>query len=91
MGTNAARKHSTAVPRFYFHLRNDLDVPDEEGKELPSLEAALELAASEARKLAGEIVKESGRITLSHRIDIEDDRHTVLASVSIRDVVRVES
>lgn len=79
------------MPRFYFHLRNDLDVPDEEGKELPSLEAALELAASEARKLAGEIVKESGRITLSHRIDIEDDRHTVLASVSIRDVVRVES
>lgn len=79
------------MPRFYFHLRNDLDVPDEEGKELPSLEAALELAASEARKLAGEIVKESGRITLSHRIDIEDDRHTFLASVSIRDVVRVES
>jgi hypothetical protein len=81
----------TSVPRFYFHLRNDLDVPDDEGKDLPDLEAALELAASEARKLAGEIVKENGRITLSHRIDIEDDQHKLLASVSVRDVVRVES
>jgi len=79
------------MPRFYFHLRNDMDVPDDEGKDLPNLEAALEQAASEARKLAGEVVKENGRITLSHRIDIEDDQHNLLASVSVRDVVRVES
>ena len=28
----------TSVPRFYFHLRNDMDVPDDEGKDLPDLE-----------------------------------------------------
>ena len=80
----------TFVPRFYFHLRNDMDVPDDEGKDLPNLDAALEQAASEARRFAGEIVKEDGRITLSHRIDIEDEQHKLLASVSMRDVVRVE-
>jgi uncharacterized protein DUF6894 len=77
------------MPRFYFHLRNDIDVPDDEGKELPDLQAALELAATEARKLAGEILKEQGRITLSHRIDIEDEDHEIVGTVHIRDVIRI--
>ena len=88
-GTMPRPAHSARVPRFYFHLRNDIDVPDDEGKELPDLEAALELAASQARKLAGEVVKEQGRITLSHRIDVEDEDHKLLATIAIRDVVRV--
>jgi hypothetical protein len=88
----AQRKRSwPVVPRFYFHLRNDFDVPDDEGKELRDLEAALEHAANEARKLAGEMLKETGRITLRHRIDIEDERHEIVRSVAIRDVVRVEA
>ena len=77
------------VPRFYFHLRDDLNVPDEEGSDLLDLEAALQRAATQARKLAGEIVKEQGRITLSHRIDIEDEHHEVAGTVLVRDVVRV--
>jgi len=32
------------VPRFYFHLIDDFDAPDEEGVELPDLEAAREHA-----------------------------------------------
>ena len=77
------------MPIFYFHLRNDIDVPDDEGKDLPDLQAALELAATEARKLAGETLKEQGRISLSHRIDIEDERHAIVGTVQIRDVIRV--
>ena len=79
------------MTRFYFHLRNDIDVPDVEGKELPDLEAAMALAATEARKLAGEILKEQGRITLSHRIDVENELHEIVGTVAVRDVVRVES
>jgi hypothetical protein len=57
-GTNVVARRSAFVPRFYFHLRNDMDVPDEQGKEFPSFEAALERATIDAQKLAGEIVKE---------------------------------
>jgi hypothetical protein len=30
----------SGVPRSYFHLLNHVDAPDEEGTELPNLEAA---------------------------------------------------
>jgi hypothetical protein len=79
------------VSRYYFHLYNDVDVADDEGKELPNLESAIDWATTQARELAGEILKENGRITLSHRIDVEDEGGAVVATVSIRDVVRVES
>ena len=79
------------MPRFYFHLYNDLDVPDHEGLVLPDLEAAVTHAASEARTLAGELVKEQGRIVLHHRIDIEDEHERLLNTVHFRDAVQVES
>jgi hypothetical protein len=79
------------MPRFHFHLRNDLDVPDEEGVELPHLEAARQEALSQARDLVGELVKEQGRIVLSHGIDIEDERGVVLATVRFADVLKIEA
>ena len=78
------------MPRFYFHLHNDMDVPDDLGVELPSLESAIAHAFDQARRLAGEMVKETGRIALDHRIDIEDENGSVLDSVQFRDVVKVE-
>lgn len=78
------------VPRFYFHLHNDLDVPDQEGQSLSDLQAARDWAACQARILAGEMAKEEGRVVLHHRIDIEDSEGRVLSSVSFRDVLQVE-
>jgi hypothetical protein len=78
------------VPRFYFHLLNDVDAPDEEGKELPSLEAACEPARRCARVTIAESVKDQGRFNLDHRIDIENERGEVLETVRFRDVVQVE-
>ena len=78
------------MPRFYFHLRNDLDVPDDEGKELPDMQAALEYARTNARLEAAETLKEQGKLTLSHRIDIEDERGNVLDTVRFADVVAIE-
>jgi hypothetical protein len=57
------------VPRFYFHLFNDVDVPDEEGIELPDLDAARAAAVQQARGMIGELVKTDARIVLDHRID----------------------
>ncbi|WP_419555406.1 DUF6894 family protein [Sphingomonas arenae] len=42
------------MPRFYFHLHNDPDVPDLEGREFPDLPAAHAEAMREARVLIGD-------------------------------------
>jgi hypothetical protein len=78
------------VPRFYFHLRNDMDVPDEEGREFPDLAAARACAVSLARFEVSEMVKADGRVVLHHRIDIEDGNGRALDSVAFRDVLTVE-
>ena len=76
--------------RFYFHLLNDMDVRDEEGKDLPDLAAAQEYARHNARMLMGEMLKDEGHINLTHRIDIEDEHRRVLDTVWFRDAVQVQ-
>ena len=78
------------MPRFYFHLHNDIDVPDEEGKELPDLNGARIWAECQARMLIGQIAKEQGRVVLHHRIDIEDEYGLVGDTVWFRDVLQIE-
>jgi hypothetical protein len=79
------------VPRFYFHLLNDVDAPDEEGKEFPDLEAAREHARRNIRFTAAESLKEQGRVVLSHRIQIEDGGGNVLDTVFFSDVLNIET
>lgn len=79
------------MPRFFFHIRDDLDISDEEGAELPDIGAARGRAIASARALMCETMGNEGRITLSHRIDIEDDSHTVVASVPFSAAVRIEA
>jgi len=78
------------MPRFYFHLHNDIDVPDEEGSEHADLAAARIYAECNAREMMGELLKEEGRVALHHTIDIKDSSGRVLDTVIFRDVVRVE-
>ena len=78
------------MPKFYFHLHNDVDVMDEEGRELHDLEAARKWARHEARNMAGEMAKEEGRLVLHHRIDIAGADGKVLESVSFGEAVQVE-
>lgn len=77
------------VPVFYFHLHNDVDATDDEGQELPDLEAAMQFARRQARFTAAETIKTHGTIVLSHHIDVEDDSGNVLGSVTFGDVVTV--
>jgi hypothetical protein len=78
-----------AVQRFYFHLYDDVISMDEEGTELPSLQAARERAIENARALACAEVLE-GNLNLKHRIDIADEDGDVVATVHFRDVVELE-
>ena len=74
---------------FFFHLHDGLEVSDDEGIELPDLEAARRYALTMARFEASEAVKTRGRIVLSHRIDVEDETGAVVATVHFRDAVTV--
>jgi hypothetical protein len=77
------------MPRFYFHLLNDVDAPDNEGLDLLDLAAARLHAGNQARFTAGEMVKLQGKIDLHYRIDIENHRGNVLDTVCFGDVVSV--
>ena len=78
------------VLRFYFNLYDDLVSIDEEGKELPSLQAARERAMADARHMAGAEALE-GHLNLKHRIEIADENGKVLAIVRFEDAVEIES
>lgn len=81
----------TAMPRFYFHVRDDADSPDEEGVELPDAEAARDYAAKSARELMCDTLKQEARITPHHRIDIEDEQGGVIATVRFGDAFELQA
>lgn len=66
------------MPRFFFHLIDDLVTRDEEGMELPNIAAAHAKAILSARGIAAAQVLE-GNVSLHHRIEVEDaEGRTVL-------------
>jgi len=78
------------MARFYLHLHNHLDVRDQEGVEFPDADAAIAEALHSAREIASWDVK-AGSLNLRHRIDVEDEQHQHVATVSFADAVSVEA
>ena len=78
------------MPRFFFHLRDDLDCPDHEGSQFTTLSAAKVSATEYARWIIADLIRREGRIVLHHRIDIENSKGDVLCAVFFRDVVTIE-
>ena len=78
------------MPRYYFHLLNDVDAPDQEGRELPDLDAARDHARQNVLFTAAETIKEKGHLVRSHRIEIEDADGNVLDRVYFGDMVTIE-
>lgn len=77
------------MPRFYFHLFDDLVSIDEEGKDLPSKDAARDEGIRSARDIAcAEVMR--GRLNLAHRIEITDEAGTVMNTIWFREVLRVD-
>lgn len=81
---------SVGMPHYFFHLHNDVDVPDFEGEELANLDAARIYAVKQARALIGDGARRDGRIVLNHRIDIEDVDRNVVATVRFADVLNIQ-
>lgn len=66
------------MPRYFFRIKNDIDVPDRGGKDVDDLASARQLAVVYARDLAAEAVCR-GQVNLQHRIAIEDRANASLA------------
>lgn len=79
------------MPRYFFHLHNDLEVLDSEGKVLASREAARLQAEREARVMASESVLTRGSLVLSHSIEVTDEAGEPVTVVRFGDVITVES
>jgi hypothetical protein len=79
------------MPRFYFHLRNDMDVDDEEGMELPDLKAAHVRAEQYALDMSAASVLEHKKINLHHRIEVVNEQSEHVLTVEFGDVLTIES
>lgn len=82
--------YSASMPRFFFHVHDDLVAHDEEGLELPDLEAAQSVAIRGARDIACEQLRE-GKVRLSHHIEVTDDAHRTVLTVPFGDAFQVEN
>jgi hypothetical protein len=78
------------MARYFFDLHNDIDAPDEEGRELPSLDAAKAHALLEARVMIQVSVEETGRIDLRHHIDVRDPSGAIVYVLHFEDAVTVQ-
>ena len=67
-----------------------MDIPDLEGADLRDIGAARHYAVDAARQLMCETLKEDGRITLHHRIEVEDEARQVVETVEFGDALRIE-
>ena len=76
------------MARYFFHLFNNVDAPDLEGRELPDDAAARDAAVADARGLAAIDVGQ-GRLNLSHRIDVEDRFRQLVCTVRYGDAIEV--
>ena len=76
------------MPKFYFNLRDDRVVDNEEGREFADLAAARNHAEDTARALAAANVL-GGHMDLDHKVEILDFSRQVVAIVQFRDVVTV--
>ncbi|MEA3003250.1 MAG: hypothetical protein QOH81_2038 [Sphingomonadales bacterium] len=72
------------MPRFYFHVFNDVVAMDEEGIELPDLATAREQAMDAAREMVCEAINK-GHLNLDYRIEVTDEGGETLTIVSYRD------
>lgn len=76
------------MPRYFFHLYDDLEIRDEEGVTLLDPAAARKLAIESARDVMADNVR-GGELCLSHRIEVEDEQGQPVVVVKFRDALTV--
>lgn len=68
------------MPRYFFHLSDDVYAEDNEGMVLPDFRAAYDVGLRNARLMAAEEVI-AGKLHLSHRVEIADEHGRTLQTI----------
>lgn len=76
------------MPRYYFNVYNDEITLDDEGGNLADDAAAHARGVKEVRALAAETVSR-GYLTRSDRLEITDEKHTVVAVLRFDEAVEI--
>ncbi len=77
------------VPRYFFHVYDDVIANDEEGAELPNIAAARLNALQGARSLIADQVRR-GYFVRSHWIDVVDEQGEKVLTVTFGDAVDIK-
>lgn len=79
------------MARYHFHAHDHSGlVKDEEGQDLPGLDAARQMALRSARAIMGEDVKE-GCLDLRGRIDVADGDGQVVFTLPFHDALSIRT
>jgi hypothetical protein len=76
------------MAHYLFHIFNDVETKDDEGKELLDFGAARAFAVKGARGIMADELQTEGLIDLSHWIEIEDEQGEI-SVVTFADAVTV--
>lgn len=76
------------MPRYFFHLHDDIDASDEEGVDLPDVQAARAYAIENAREVAGESIA-NGCLDLDHFILVTGANGAAVLQVRFGDAITV--
>lgn len=76
------------MPRYFFHLYNHIECTDDEGAELPDVEAVRARAIESARETMAHDVKR-GEVRLSHRIEVADEAGQRVLTLRFGEAVKI--
>ena len=78
------------MPRYFFHIYDHDITLDEDGRDLPDLAAARELALDSARDLVCESIHR-GHLNLDHRIEVQDQQGETVIVLTFREAFTIRS
>lgn len=78
------------MPRYFFHVRNDIVATDKDGMDLPNDAVALERALDGARDLASASVRQ-GHLDLRHYVECVAEGGRKVGIVRFADAVKIIS
>ena len=76
------------MAHYFFNIVDGVRIDDEEGQELPDLEAARAEAVKSARSIMADAIW-TGRLPLDEEIEIADQKGQVLAIVAFAEAVYI--
>jgi hypothetical protein len=77
--------------RYFFHIYDDAETLDQDGMELPSIEAAVAMARQDLGQIVADDLMHAGTLNTASRIDIAAEEGQLLASVRFDDLLESQA